>query len=352
MAERSGWKERHGRRDGKRGLGIACTIHEGDDRHSTGFAGSNAFVEILEDGKVAITSGEGDYGQGCHTVFAQIAAEVLGIPLDDIDVRFPDTDSSPYALGPWGSRITISGGNAVRLAAEDARRQLLAVAADMLEAPASDLDIEDGKVFVKGSPDRFATVAQVATTALYRKNGALIMGKGTEEPPTTMMDPTKQTNPRSAYSFAAQVAEVEVDVETGEVELIGLTAVHDLGRVINPMAARGQVEGAVAQGIGFALTEDMRAEGGKVRNASFKRYDILRAPDMPDIAVEFVESDDPHGPFGAKGLAEPALIPTAPAIANAIYDAVGVRMTELPITADKFMRALDQKRSGYKTSAR
>ncbi|MBI4321584.1 MAG: xanthine dehydrogenase family protein molybdopterin-binding subunit [Chloroflexi bacterium] len=344
VAERSNWRERHGKRTGSRGLGVACTIHEGDDRHAIGFAGSNAFVEIIEDGRAIVTTGEGDYGQGCRTVFAQIAAEVLGLPLEHIEVRFPDSDRSPYALGPWGSRITISGGNAVRMAAEDARRQLLEIAADALEAPTTDLDVDNGKIFVEGSPDRFVTVAEAANTALHRWGGGLIMGKGTEEPSTTMMDPTKQSNPCSAYSFAAQVAEVEVDTKTGHVEVAKLYTCNDGGNVLNPLNAQGQVEGCALQGIGYGLVEDMKFnEDGQLMTPSFMSAGVPNAFDMPPIEVHFANTYEPYGPFGAKGLAELGAPPAPAAIANAIHDAVGVRITDLPITPEKVLLALDRK---------
>ncbi|MFQ5851413.1 MAG: xanthine dehydrogenase family protein molybdopterin-binding subunit [Candidatus Binatia bacterium] len=352
VAERSGWKERYGKRTGNRGLGIACTIHEVDDRHSPGFAGSNALVEVLEDGRAVVTSGEGDYGQGCHTVFAQIAAEVLSIPLEHVDVRFPDTDSSPYTLGPWGSRITLSGGNAVRLAAEDARRRLLQVAADTFEAPVSDLDIENGKIFVKGSPDRFTTVGEAVTVALYRKNGSRIIGRGIEEPSTTVMDPTKQTNPCSAYSFAAQVAEVEVDTRTGTVNLLRLITCNDAGRILSPLNAEGQVEGCALQGIGFAFCEEMKYnKQGQLMTPGFLSTGVPNAYDLPAIEVHFADTHDPYGPFGAKGLAELGAPPAPAAIANAVNDAVGVRITALPITPEKILRALKRKQKGLQTPA-
>ncbi len=353
VAERSGWKERSGKRNGNRGLGIACTVHEGDDRHATGFAGSNAFVEILEDGRAVVTSGEGDYGQGCHTVFAQITAEVLGIPLGHVDVRFPDTDSSPYALGPWGSRITISGGNAVCLAADDARRQLLQVAADMFEATGSDLETGEGKIFVKGSPDRFTTVGEVATLALHRKSGGRIMGRGCEEPSTTVMDPTKQTNPCSAYSFAAQVAEVEVDTSTGSVKLLKLITCNDAGTILSPLNAEGQVEGCALQGIGFTICEEMKYnKEGQLMTAGFLSTGTPNAYDLPPIDVNFANTHDPYGPFGAKGLSELGAPPATAAIANAVHDAVGVRITELPITPEKIFRALKRKQKGQQAPAK
>jgi CO/xanthine dehydrogenase Mo-binding subunit len=185
-------------------MGMACTIHEVDDRHSDGFAGSNAKVEIWEDGKVVVYSGEGDYGQGRHTVFAQITAEILGVSLNDIRMCNPDTDNTPHSLGPWGSRVTLSGGIAVQRAAADAKEKVLKIAGDLLEANPRDLEIKESKIFVRGSADRFLTLAQVAREGLYRRGGELIRGHGTEEPDTVKMDVFKPTSPCSTYSFATR----------------------------------------------------------------------------------------------------------------------------------------------------
>lgn len=346
VVERSQWKDKQGKRNGKRGVGIACTIHEGDDRHATGFAGSNAFVEIEEDGRIIVRSGEGDYGQGSHTAFAQIAAEVLGVTIDKVDVRFPDTDSTPYALGPWGSRVTIGGGNAVRLAALDARRQLLAAAGDLLGVKQDTLGIEDGTILALEEPTKSVAIGEVSKYALYRKNGSLILGKGTEEPPTSKMDPTKQSNPCSAYSFAAQVAEVEVDTDTGKVEILKLYTGNDVGTPLNPMNAEAQVEGCALQGIGYGLFEEMKFnKEGHLMTPGYLAAGIPNAFDMPPIEVHFANTLDPFGPFGAKGVAELGAPPAAAAIANAIYDAVGIRLNELPITPEKILRALEQQKN-------
>jgi len=205
IVKSSGWKEKRGkRRHLKQGIGMACAIHEVDDRHSDGFAGSNAFIEILEDGEVVIYSGEGEYGQGRDTTFCQLAAEVLGVPLESVRILLPDTDITPYSLGPWGSRVTYSGGIAVVRAAEDAKRILLEEAASMLEANPLDLSVREGRIFIKGISQAAATVGDVARYALFRKKGRQIRGSGQDEPETTKMDPTKQTNPCSTYSFACR----------------------------------------------------------------------------------------------------------------------------------------------------
>ncbi|MCZ7664426.1 MAG: xanthine dehydrogenase family protein molybdopterin-binding subunit [Thermoleophilia bacterium] len=343
VRERSGWVQKRAERRPFRGLGVAGTIHEGDDRHSTGFAGSEATLEIFEDGRVSITSGEGEFGQGAHTTFAQIAAEVLTVPLEDVSVRFPDTDISAYALGPWGSRITISGGNAVRYAAEAARNQLLEEAAVMWDVRTENLGIAEGRVFVEGDPERSSTVAEVAKAALYRLNGGVIRTVGKEEPSTSMMNPEIQSNPCSAYSFAAQVAEVTVDPDTGRVTIEGIWTANDCGRVLNPLMADAQVEASVLQGIGFTLSEHMEYRRGHLREAGFLGTGTPNVYDMPPVEVRYTDTHDPYGPYGAKGVAELGQPPIPAALAGAIEDAIGVRFTRLPITPEDIVRALQKK---------
>ena len=248
VVEVSGWKEKRGkRRQIRRGIGMACTIHEVDDRHSDSFAGSNAHVEVLQDGEVVIYSGEGEYGQGRDTTFCQLAAEVIGVPLQSVRILLPDTDITPYSLGPWGSRVTYSGGIAVVRAAEEARRLLLQEAGDMLEANPADLSIREGKIFIQGISQPKATVAEVANFALLRKKGKRIRGSGQDEPDTTKMDPTKQTSPCSTYSFACQAVEVEVNDQTGEIKVLKVWTANDGGNILNPVGAEGQIEGQVSR---------------------------------------------------------------------------------------------------------
>lgn len=342
--ESAGWRGKRGKRRPHTGIGAACMIHVSGNRGVFDFDGSSALVKMNEDGRVSLLTGENDTGQGVSTILAQIAAEELGVRLEDIDVPPVDTDVSPFGLGPYADRVTTIGGNAVKAAAADARHQLLKVAAEMLEANPDDLNARDGKIFVRGSPERFVTVAQATKAALYRPGGTPIMGRGYYDPDSVMPDRvTHYGNLAATYVFAAQVAEVEVDPGTGQVKVLNFVAAHDLGRAINPMAAEGQIEGSLAQGIGYALSEEIRHAAGRVINGQFADYKILNASDMPPVSSILVESDDPVGPFGAKGVGEPGLVPTAPAIANAIYNAVGVRIRELPITAEKVLKALKEK---------
>jgi CO/xanthine dehydrogenase Mo-binding subunit len=343
-------KEKYAKeKDGKlaRGIGIACCLHvSGNRTFLPFFDGSSAYVRVNEEGKVTVLPGEVDIGQGSRTVFAIIAANELGIPLEWVEVPTLDTDINPHGLGTFGDRVTTLGGNAVKAAAINAREQILTVAAEELQAAVENLKIENGIIYDCNSNKRisFPEVAQIAS---YKQAGATIIGKGSFIPPgVTMVDPdTKVGNVSCAYPFVTQIAEVEVNRETGQVKLLNIVSAHDLGKAINPLMAEGQVLGAVAQGIGFALTEQMIEDKGIIKNQSFKHYNIPRSVDMPPINAILVESNDPNGPYGAKGLGEPALTAIAPAIVNAIYDAVGVRINTLPVTPEKILRALQEKNS-------
>lgn len=327
----------------KRGIGMACVIHISGKRKST-FDASTAYVKIHEDGTATVISGEADIGQGLNTVLAQIAAEVLGIPFEHVSVLRADTDMAAYCLGTYASRATMFGGNAVRLAAENARSQLFEAASKMLKIDAAKLEVKGGHVRTRGDPDRGLLISEVARWSLFQMSKP-IMGIGTYNPSTVPF--TSSTgfygNATPAYSFGTQVAEVEVDTETGEVKVLNYVAAHDLGKAINPMYAQGQIDGGVVQGLGFALMEEIVSKDGIVANPSFLDYRMPSAEDVPPIESILVETIDPEGPFGAKEIGEATMIPVAPAIANAIYHAIGVRMRELPMTSQKILKALKEK---------
>jgi CO/xanthine dehydrogenase Mo-binding subunit len=344
----SGWKETRLQKKPFRGLGLACCNHvSGNRAFAREFDGGAGILRIGREGKILLYHGESDMGQGQITAFAQIAAEELGVPLDRIEVAPVDTDISPFGLGSFATRGTVFGGNGVKAAAAEARKQILQYAAEMLECPPSDLEIRAGRIFVKGSPAQSLPFQKVAETAVYKRGGAPIVAVGSWVPETEIPDPvTKYGNIAPAYPFACQIAEVEVDPETGQVQMKNYVAAHDVGRAINPRATEGQIEGGVAQGIGWALMENMATERGKIVNPNFRDYVIPGPLDLPRIHSILVESVEPNGPFGAKGIGEPALNPSPAAVANAIYDAVGIRMTELPFTPEKILAALKSKKQG------
>jgi CO/xanthine dehydrogenase Mo-binding subunit len=342
--------------DGKTfwGIGMASCIHVAGNRTIyKPYDGSNARVQVSGDGSVVVYSGEADLGQGCRTVFAQIAAEVLGVPMDAVTVAAADTDFSPFAIGTVASRVTTLGGLAVDLAAKDARDKILAAAAENWGVPAQALDMENGSVISRSHPERrlsFPVAAEIASDAL---GGKPVIGVGEYRTEGVVLpDPqTKYGNIAIAYSFGTQVAEVLVDTETGRVRVLRFVAAHDVGRAINPLGVEGQIEGGIAQGIGYALLEEIKMDRGRVLNPDFLDYRIPTSVDIPPIESILVEPDDPNGPFGAKSVGETAVVPTVAAVANAIYDAIGVRLTDLPMTPDRILAALREKRAGSQPSS-
>jgi CO/xanthine dehydrogenase Mo-binding subunit len=291
--------------------------------------------------------GESDMGQGQKTVFAQIAAERLGVPLELVHVAPVDTDISPFGFGSFATRGTLMGGNGVLAAADDAFKQLAEVAAGMLEANTDDIQCRDGRFFVKGSPDMAIPFTDVAQQATFSHHGAPVVGTGFYKPPTVLPDPdTKYGNISPAYPFACQIAEIEIDPNTGVVTVENFVAAHDVGRAINPMATEGQIQGGVAQGLGWTLMENMATENGRITNPDFLDYVIPTVWDVPDITPILVEPIEPNGPYGAKGIGEPALNPVMSAVTNAIYNATGIRIKELPVTAEKMLAELKKKREG------
>ena len=349
VAEYTGWREKRAKKQPNRGIGMACAMSHSDGmgRMEGQFGGDIAYVQILEDGKVRIISGEFEWGQGSYTVLSQIVAEELGVPLEKVEFSDFNTDVLPHTLGPYGEgRVTLVAGHAVRLAALDAKRQLLTLAAEMLGVRSEGLEMRDQKIFVSRAPEKAVSIADVATYGRYTLAGAEVIGKGVWEPSTALLDLHKvYGNYSSGYIFYAQVAEVEVDPETGKVKVLNFASGNDLGRAINPMAAEGQSEGDIGREIGETLMEEIMYERGTVINPNFIDYRLPTAINIPSVKTFLVESNEPNGPYGAKGTAHPG-IPTAAALANAIYDAVGVRIKELPMTPMKILKALEEKREG------
>jgi CO/xanthine dehydrogenase Mo-binding subunit len=239
--------------------------------------------------------------------------------------------------------LTYISGNAVKNAATKVKEQLLEQAAEMLEANPSDLICQDGKISVKGADSKSVTVSDAARARLFRHDGAPIVGSGSFDADSVLPDSTRFGNESGAYNYGVQAAEVEVDRETGQVKVLNYVIASDCGTVIYPIGAEGQVEGGLAQGIGYALTEGLQFDEGRPVNPNFSDYRIPSMRDMPPLQHAFAESYEPTGPFGAKGLGELNMDPTAAVINNAIFDAVGVRIKDLPITPEKILRALREK---------
>ncbi|MCJ7595634.1 MAG: xanthine dehydrogenase family protein molybdopterin-binding subunit [Desulfobacterales bacterium] len=348
VSAREGWKERRGRMPRNRGLGAGIWAYVSSARQMAHDA-TAAVIKVFEDGTVTLFTGATDIGQGSNTTLAQIVAEVLGIEIEEISVVSGDTETTPFDFGTYSSRVTYISGNAVKAAAEDVTKQLFAYVAEDLEADVSDLVARGGRIYVKGSPSRGMSFRDGVRGCLYAKEFH-ILGKGLYTTPTVMVNQeTYEGHSSPAYEFGADIAEVEVDRETGQVRILRIAGAHDCGQAINPMHAEGQLEGSAFQGLGQSLYEELILENGQVMNPSFLEYKVPTALDMPEIRTELVEEPDPGGPFGAKGMSEGSIIAVSPAIANAVYHAVGVRCKELPITPEKVLQALKEKDKGGAT---
>jgi len=303
----------------------------------TPYAFSSAVVRINIDGKVDLFTGACDIGQGSDTTLSMICAEELGVRLDDVRIHAADTGICPPDLGAWGSRTTLMNGNAVKMAAADAKRQLLEFAAAKLGPNiVYDLDIRDRWIHLVDRPERGISYFDIVKDAIRGKDGEAIMGRGHYTPHRKgMISP--------AYSFGVQAAEVEVDPETGRYKLIDVTTAHESGTVINPVGIEGQLEGAIMMAGGYGFCEDQPLDEGKILNPSIADYKLIRSLDMPETKILEIDTYEPEGPFGAKEAGEGLTNPTAGAIGNAVYKAVGVRINDLPITPEKVFRALREK---------
>jgi CO/xanthine dehydrogenase Mo-binding subunit len=311
---------------------------------------SQAWVKLKPDGRVDVFSGTVDIGQGSKTVHTQIVADTLGVPYDWVTMDNTNTDSSPVCTGSFASRGTFIGGNAVRFAAERAKERVLAIAARQLETDAGDLELEDGEVYVRGARDRSIGVSDVAAIATWVE-GELITGTGAAFKPYAVVDPedgSVEIEPHSAISYGGCVADVTVDTDTGQVEVERLVQVYDIGRAINPTLVEGQSEGGAMQGLGLGLLEACYPyyPSAEHRGGEFGTYLAPGVENLPEIRTVLIENPSVDGPFGAKAIGEMASNSQAPAICAAVHAAIGVWITETPITPEKVLRALDAKAAG------
>src|SRR2546421_1753192 len=288
-----------------------------------------ALCRLEQDGTVTVVVGSVDLS-GSDASLTLIAAEELGLSASDVNVTHDNTDSMPYSGLSAGSKTTYTVGSAVEAAARDAHKQILTIAAEMLEAAAEDMELQDGKVMVKGVPEKFVTLQQIAANSMrFGAPYEPVFGRG------------RSANRVSSPMFAAHLAKVAVDPETGEVRVLDYIAAQDVGRAINPAEVEGQIHGGVVQGIGWALFEEMvYDESGQLLTSTLMDYALPHSQDVPTITPLLVEVPSQLGPFGAKGVGEPPVVPVAAAIANAIKDAVGVRMTQIPMTPERVFAAL------------
>jgi len=362
VVEASGFIEKHGNLPQGRGIGISCggfvsgagyAIYRGSVQKHTDksrepfhkravFPHANAHIKISEDGTQAVLFiGAAEIGQGSDTVLSQIAAETLGLPLDRVRIKSDDTDTSPIDLGAYSSRVTLMGGNAVKMAGEEVLRKLFPVAAELMGCKHGDLQAEAGFIYSKKDKSKRLEWAEAARR--YFNQSSSLIGQGWYKPPEGMGGDYKGavvgTSP--AYSFGASVCEVSVDMETGKVRVERFWDFHDCGTPINPMAVHGQVEGAVVMTASEAIMEDMIFDDeGRLVNPNLHEYLLMTIGDAPEIFSGIVDSYEPEGPFGAKEIGEGATVPVLGAVASAIADAIGVWITDLPITPEKILAAI------------
>ena len=334
-------KKTKGKPGVKIGKGFAC-IQKPTRSPTTSAAG----VLVDAKGDVTVLAGTVEIGQGCSTILSQVAAEELKVPMAKVHMHPLDTDVIPYDASTTSSRSTYHMGNAVRRAAIHAREQIAEAASPMLEANVQDLDFGDGKVFLRDQPQMALPVGEVVRRKLGINGVVRGDGSYTYEIGKDLDLETGHSDHASAfYMYATQAAEVAVDAETGRVRLLRMSAAHDVGKAINPLNCVAQIEGGLAMGIGSALHEELVVDNsGKVRNPSFLDYHLVTSLDVPPMIPIIVECAEPEGPYGAKGLGEPGLAPTPAAIGNAVADATGVRIYDLPLTPERVYRAIKAKK--------
>ncbi|MFC1835865.1 xanthine dehydrogenase family protein molybdopterin-binding subunit [Thermodesulfobacteriota bacterium] len=332
-------------------------------------------LKVDDEGKITVITGGTDQGQGSETIIRQMTAEATGFRPEDVNIFLGDTEVCPWDVGTHASRHAFMAGHAILLAGADVRSKVLSMAArwmpqivgrdiakkarrdpefqppevdlDALGDP-TNLDLENGMVYAKDDPEnKFLRlpVSRILRSAhmVGTGRGEMIVAEAFYDPPNEMQDREGKGNVSCCYTFGAHGVEVDVDKETGEVTIVNYVAATDVGRAINPMLVKGQIYGATVMGTGYALTEEMQCNAGRVMNPNLLDYKMLTAKDKIPIEAVIIEPIEPTGPFGLKGIGEPACVPTAPAIANAVYDAVGVRIKHLPMTPEKILAALKEK---------
>jgi xanthine dehydrogenase molybdenum-binding subunit len=327
----------------RRGIGMASLLHVGGGAKIYRSDGCGTILKIDDFGSVTVLTGSSEIGQGSETVIAQITAETLGVSMECIKVINNDTDLLPWDVGVHASRTTFVAGNSARRAALKAKEKLLAAAGDQIGKDPAGLDTYQGQVVDKESGDPLVELTKVIRKLHFSDKNEVVITHDYYEPPSVMQDGKFKGNVSPTYAFGTHVVEVEVDTWTGVVRPVKVTAAHDIGRVINQMGVEGQVQGGVAMGLGYCLSEELKVEEGQVLNPSFLDYRLMTATEMPEVEMHFIETHDPEGPFGAKGIGEAPAICLSPALANAVYDAIGIRFRRLPLTPERVLTALRER---------
>jgi CO/xanthine dehydrogenase Mo-binding subunit/aerobic-type carbon monoxide dehydrogenase small subunit (CoxS/CutS family) len=349
-ADAISWREHRANPRPNRGVGLACGTHFTSGKFHPGLNADfcAAMLKINPDGSVSLGVGAVEMGTGAATTaMAQICAEELGVRVEDVDLVNSDSETLPADFGTYGSRVTTLAGNAVRLACGRIKEELLRYAAETLGVAQSALAIGEGRVYVAADRERSMTLGEIAQSAMFRdRDGRQLLAYGHYDAPCDLPDPeTGVGDFAQSYSFGVHAVDLEVDPETGQVKIHKFVAATDCGNLINPPLAESQVEGGVAQGIGYALLEDLVCDkNGQVLNPHLSSYRIPTATEMPPVTALWVETDDPRGPYGAKGLGEMGLVPTAPAVASAIRHATGAWVTKIPMTPERVLAAIEASR--------
>ena len=325
----------------RKGIGIATSIHNAGGAKIHKSDGCGTILTMDDYGRATVITGASEIGQGIDAVITQLVSEELGIPTSDVIIANNDSAIGPWDVGVHASRTTFIAGNAARNAAVKAKAQILASAARQSNVSADKLDLRGGHVVQKDNGVSVTKLDRLLRAMHFAGEDAeLVMVSEYYEPPSELEDKSHVGDISAAYAHGAYITELEVDTLTGGVKLHKMTCVQDVGKVINKLGIEGQMEGGIAQGIGYGLSEELIIEEGIVKNPNFRDYKVVTAPEMPEIECHFIEDDEETGPYGAKGISElPAIIPGA-SIANAIYNAIGVRFDNPPITPEKIVRAL------------
>ena len=371
---RLNWGDKHGKRDG-RGVGTASFLHVAGGARVYRSDAQGIILKVDDEGKLVVITGATDQGQGSETIVRQMVADATGFKPEDVSIFYGDTEICPWDVGTHASRHAFMVGHAILLAAKDVREQVLKMASKWMgliigkelkkkarrdpdfQIPDIDLetlsnpenlDVANGEVFVKSSPDD--KNLRMPVEAILRRahmvgtgTGEMVLAEAFYDPPNEMLNAEGKGNISCCYTFGTHGVEVEVDKQTGHVTILNYVAAHDVGRAINPMLVNGQIYGATIMGAGYGLTEEMQLNNGRVMNPTLLDYKVLTAKDKIPIETVIIEPIEPTGPFGLKGIGEPACVPVAPAIANAVYDAIGVRIKDLPLTPEKILAALKEK---------
>ena len=346
--EASGWKAKYKKLPPGKGIGFALSTYlcgAGLPIYWNDMPHSEVQIKIDRTGTVTAFSGAIDIGQGSDTVLATVIAEVLGLHPQDIKLVTADTDLTPIDLGSYSSRVTMMMGNAAYEAAMEARKPIFKVAAEKLSVPAKSLVVRDRTIFVKEDPNKGLSFAEAARLA--ESKFGLIGAVGSYTPPKKPGNyKGSGVGPSPAYSFSACVAQVDCDAETGDVKVEKIWLAHDIGRAINPILVEGQIEGGVYMGLGEVLMEEQVFRKNLHKIPSLLDYKSLTFKEMPPVESILIETDEPRGPFGAKEAGQGPLNPVIPAVANAVYNALGIHLDEIPITPEKVLKALEEKAKG------